>query len=273
MDEKRLLKAGLFAKLTHTTKRTLLWYKNKGIFNPTRISKSGYFLYTPQQIIDFQVLMLLRKLGFSITEIKSYLANNKSLENLFKLKQIEVSRKIMRLQKVLMDTKRYYSNMERFGVLVDPVIKNLKSFDIYYISRQGPYEKIYEYCIELTSYFKKITRDAVYLTIFEQPSFQPEKARMKIAIVDNGNLMLKRGVEKIVSKQKIPSFKALAYTYYGSPALLSLLWDEVQKYQVKKAIKINTRLPFNGIEFYHRSILGDLQDEEDTISEIFLPIQ
>lgn len=273
MDEKRLLKAGLFAKLTPTTKRTLLWYKNKAIFNPTRISESGYFLYTPQQIIDFQVLMLLRKLGFSINEIKSYLANNKSLENLFKLKKREISRKITRLQKILLAIKRYYSNMERFRVMVDPVVKNLKSFDIYYIPKQGPHTKIYEYCIELSSYFRKIPRNAIYLTIFEQPYFEPEKARMKIAVVDNSNLVLKRDAEKIVSKQKISSFKALAYTHYGLPHLLSLLWEEVQKYRIKKEYKINTRLSFNGIEFYHRSILGDLQDEEDTISEIFLPIQ
>ena len=58
-----LLTPAEFAKLARTTKRTVLWYAEKGILLPHTTSESGYRLYLPEQIIDFQsILLTLRQL-------------------------------------------------------------------------------------------------------------------------------------------------------------------------------------------------------------------
>lgn len=267
-----MITAGQFAKLARTTKRTVTWYDEKGLLKPAIVEENGYRYYQPYQIIDFQVILLLRKLGFSIEEIKEYLNNNHSLKDLFKLKEKVVRDQIHELEKSLINITGYYKSLDNNGTLVEPEVKEMKPFAIYYIEKEGQYAKIKEYGQELKSYFAKIPQNAVYLTIFFG-GYDPEKAKMKIGVIAQDTMQLKKKAEKIVKKETIPTFKSLVYTHHGSGTLVSLLWQELAKYRQQKGLAQDMSLPFLDMEFYKRTSLNKPMEEDNMIFELYLPIK
>lgn len=270
--KENLLTAGQFAKLARTTKRTITWYSDQGILHPFKINDAGYRYYKPRQILDFQVILLLRKLRFSIEDIKAYLAKNNSLKDLFKLKKDVVRQEINDLQTALKNLDSFYNNMDSNGTLVAPSLKEVKSFAIYYIQKEGPYVKIKDYCFEFKSYFKKIPQGSAYLTLFLDRNYQPNKAKMKIGVIERRGMVLKKDAKRIVGKEFIPSYKTLSYVHEGSGAVLSMLWQELGRYARKNGYKENNNLPFYYLEFYRKTSLNEFTDEENMIFEINLPV-
>lgn len=270
--EDNLLTAGQFAKLARTTKRTITWYSDQGILCPFKINNARYRYYKQQQILDFQVILLLRKLKFSIEEIKVYLVKNNTLKDLFKLKKDVVSQEINDLQTALNNLDNFYGNLDSNGTLVAPQLKEIKPFFIYYIQKEGAYAKIKDYCFELKSYFKKIPQESVYLTLFLDKNYQPKEAKMKIGVIAKKGMILKKEAESIAKKEFIFSYKALSCVHRGSGAVLSMLWQELGKYARKNGYKENNNLPFYYLEFYKKTSLNEFTDEENMIFEINLPI-
>lgn len=266
-----LLTAGEFAKLACTTKRTILWYAEKGILKPVQVNEEGYRFYEPGQIIDFQVILLLRKLGFSLEEIKAYLAKNKSLKQLFSLKKQLVEKEIRRLQRSLTDIQTYYHNYEKNKVLVNPAVKKVKPFEIYYLEKEGPYAKIGNYCNELLAYFKQKPKKLTTLAIFFGEGYRPKKHQMWIGVVKTSKMSLVKEGKKMVKSATIPGYKALSQTHFGSGAILSLFWKELEKYAQKKGFVPDKTLPFTDLEFYHLAPQANM--EEGIIFEINLPIK
>lgn len=117
MSEK-LLTTGQFAKLARTTKRTILWYAQEGILTPKTVNSEGYRFYKPSQIIDLQVIMLLKRMRFSLDEIKAYLKRNNSLKELFKMQESHVKGEIKSLQRALNDITSYYKSLDENKTLI-----------------------------------------------------------------------------------------------------------------------------------------------------------
>jgi DNA-binding transcriptional MerR regulator len=224
-----LLTAGQFAKLARTTKRTVLWYGQKGILKPHHIDDSGYRLYAPHQILDFQSVLLMRKLGFSITDIGLRLSSGRSMASLFEEQRTVLDRQIKLLQRMLDDIDHYYENLRTTSTLVRPELKHVVSFDMYYLAKQGPYARIKEYSDELRGAFEMLPDNCVWLTAFMVASYQPAKADMKIGIVYQPGMRLKPGTN--VLRETVPAYDAIAHVHVGSTSLLSLLWQELGKYK------------------------------------------
>jgi len=244
-----LLTVGEFANLAETTKRTVLWYEQKGILKPNQVnSQTGYRLYTTDQIIDFKAILLLRKLNFSIAEIKNFLSKHNSPETLFNLKKTALKQEVTDLQTALNDTEKYYNNIQQTGTLVNPKIKSIDSFPVYYIDKLGPYRKIGDYFEELHTYFSQIPKNTLGLVIYEDNGYQPKNAKTKICFIIKPGLLVKPEAKDIVKKMTVPGFKALSYTHHGSSKLLSMLWQELKKYREKNGYKENKSLPFEDLE-------------------------
>lgn len=272
MDE-NLLTAGQFAKLASTTKRTVTWYDQEGILEPFYIDESGYRFYKPEQIIDFQVILLLRQLNFSIDQIKKFLSKNASLKDLFQLKRKLLVEEINRLKRKLDAIDSYYDNFKKEAVLVKPKIVDVPSFDIYYIQKEGPYSKIYGYGLELKSYFKKLPKNAVFISVFEEPEYKPVKSKFKVGAVIGKGMELKKEADGIVSRLTLPSYKALSYTHVGSPSLLSFHWKQLEKYAASHKLEQNRGLPFVDIELYKHTGLNEGIDQDQMITEMQMPIK
>ncbi len=71
-------KIGEIAREFGISHRTIRFYEEKGILKPDKYTKSGYRLYSEESIKRLKVVLLLRKIGFSISEIKSFLNLNLS---------------------------------------------------------------------------------------------------------------------------------------------------------------------------------------------------
>ncbi len=70
--KKYLYSSGEFAKLNGINKRTLHYYNNIGLFMPAVIDENGYHYYTSFQIVQLELILILRRIGLSIEDIKSY---------------------------------------------------------------------------------------------------------------------------------------------------------------------------------------------------------
>ncbi|MBD5807028.1 MerR family transcriptional regulator [Limosilactobacillus walteri] len=103
MVQQELMTISQFAKVVGTSRRTLIFYDQKGIFKPAKIMTNGYRYYKYEQIYQINFILGLRELGLSVEEIKDYL-NDSSSEALNKklsaLKE-KVQLRIKNLQQVL----------------------------------------------------------------------------------------------------------------------------------------------------------------------------
>ncbi len=97
-----MLKINDFAKLAHTTKRTLIFYDKENIFKPARVAENGYRYYHYEQIYDFMFIIGLRNLGLSLKKIKEIKeAKDKNIlnENFIQL-QKQVTEEIEKLLQI-----------------------------------------------------------------------------------------------------------------------------------------------------------------------------
>lgn len=80
---------GKFAKLANVSERTLRYYDQVGLLKPSFVLENGYRQYGNQDLLRLQKILLLRKLGFSIEEIVSFLSNQNKEEDVLKSLQMQ----------------------------------------------------------------------------------------------------------------------------------------------------------------------------------------
>ena len=71
-NKKYLFYSGEFAKLNGINKRTLHYYNDIGLFCPKVKGENGYYYYSCFQTIQLEMILIFRKLGLSIEDIKTY---------------------------------------------------------------------------------------------------------------------------------------------------------------------------------------------------------
>ena len=90
---------GEFAKLMKVSKHTLFHYDDIGLFCPEILGENGYRYYSIYQMETLDTILLLKKSGMSLQEIKDFL-EHRSSENfmkIFDVKQKEIDQEISRL--------------------------------------------------------------------------------------------------------------------------------------------------------------------------------
>lgn len=258
---------GELAKLASTTKRTIHFYGEKGVLKPVRVNSKKYRFYQEQQVLDYQMILLLTTLGVSLDEIKQYLRRKGSLTKLFNDKKGLIQQQIDELQFNLNNLNKFLTNLESNGTMVNPQIKTLSPFGIYYIEKIGPYAKIGDYCQELSEMFENKGKNFTTLAIFEDPTYQPKQSRIKVSTLANKNMKIKEQYKNTIRYVKFNPGKVITYTHNGSGSLLSLFWKELEKYCQLNNIEIRKDLP--DFEIY-REVNSDITKQ---FFEIYLPIK
>jgi len=237
--------------MARTTRRTVLWYAKQGVFQPTEVNKKGYRFYTPEQVVDFQVVLLLRKFQFSLPQIKSFVRDRRSLMELFITQRERLSREAAAISRALADIDAYYKNIRMNGTLVQPEIVNKKAVAIFYLEKTGKYIDIARYCTELIGYISNCPKHPLTLAIFLDRAFRPKNSKMHIGIVRTPEMSVKASAKALVKKQTVPAFKSLTVTHVGAGEVVSMLWQELFTYMKKKKIVPDERLAFTDMEYYH----------------------
>ena len=77
------MKIGAFARACGVNMQTLRYYDKIGLFRADRVDEdSGYRYYRPERIRDFETIIELKELGFSLEEIKQYLSSTETAQRL-----------------------------------------------------------------------------------------------------------------------------------------------------------------------------------------------
>lgn len=97
VSEKQLLKIGDVAKLTGITLRTLRYYEELELIEPENRTKGNFRLYSPQVIQRVQFINSLKKLDFTLEEIREILGPANSIKN--DRDVIERTRQVLQVKK------------------------------------------------------------------------------------------------------------------------------------------------------------------------------
>ncbi|MGE5577389.1 MAG: MerR family transcriptional regulator [Syntrophothermus sp.] len=68
-----MMQIGEVARALGVTTRTIRHYESLGLIQPHSTSESGYRLYTEREVVMLDHILVLRKLGFPLQEIKRLL--------------------------------------------------------------------------------------------------------------------------------------------------------------------------------------------------------
>lgn len=79
------------SELTHTTVRMLQFYDDIDLLKPTKRNKSGYRLYTDNDLLRLQQIITLKYLGLSLNDIKDVIKNS----NFDVLKSLQIQSQIL----------------------------------------------------------------------------------------------------------------------------------------------------------------------------------
>lgn len=105
----KYLTTGDFSKLCKVNKQTIIYYDQVGLLRPTYRNHKGYRFYSFRQLELFNVIYLLKELGMSLEEIKSYM-EQKSPELFHSLmikqkEKIQMKKRILDKLEMMMDVK------------------------------------------------------------------------------------------------------------------------------------------------------------------------
>jgi DNA-binding transcriptional MerR regulator len=265
MDD--LITAGEFAKLACTTKRTILYYDEKGILDPIKTDVKGYRYYSQKQILDYQMVLLLTSLGVPLKYIKSYLDNKGKLPTLFKEKRPQIVKEIESLNFNLKNVDVFLKNLQENQTMIKPEISIFKPLSIFYVEKVGTYAKIGEYCYELMKMFEEPDKSLTTMAIFEDQGYRPKECHIIIAAFSNKRLIVKRQYLDEVKMREFDPGKVISYKYHGQGEMLSLFWKELEKYCRLNNINVRTDIPDFEIYWKVNSEPGK------QMFEIFLPIE
>ncbi len=242
--EKYLLTPAQLATYAHTTKRTVLFYDELGILKPAKILPNRYRLYDPKQIVELQLITLLRNLHLSTNEIKAYLLKKGTLKELFFEKKKQLQTELRSLELVLSSIDKFYKDAKGSEFLIKPEIKEVRGFKAYCIERESSYSKVSLHFLELRKLLGKYPKNSSFVIFYSSQVFSPLKEKMKFGIVTKDYEPSHKDLQML----KIPSYKALSYSYNGSPKFLSLLWVQLAKIAEDQNYKRDLRFT-TGLEF------------------------
>lgn len=94
---------GKFAKKAGVTERTLRYYDKIGLLKPKKNDENSYRLYTDEDFVLLQKILVFKSLGFSLDEIRFLIHDNNEIE-----KSLDVQKKLVK-QKITYYTKVYDS--------------------------------------------------------------------------------------------------------------------------------------------------------------------
>lgn len=116
-----MLKISEFARLANTTRRTLLFYDEKGIFSPAKIAKNGYRYYDVDQLYQFEMISGLRQLGISLEEIQVILSSDETTSESYLVKYHQkIKAEIQHLQML----ERLLEMRQNFGMAYEKILHN-----------------------------------------------------------------------------------------------------------------------------------------------------
>lgn len=106
-----MLKISEMAKLANTTRRTLIYYDQEGLFKPKEKNAAGYRYYDYNQLYDLLFILSLKKLGIPLTQVKQIVQQPDQLS-------------VKQLSQIQSHLNHEADNLHRTQIAISQIIKN-----------------------------------------------------------------------------------------------------------------------------------------------------
>lgn len=232
-----MYKIGDFSKITKLTVKTLRYYDEENILNPSyRNEENGYRFYDE---VDFQrakLIVLLRKLDFSISEIKDVLVNceNESdLSYFLSEKQAMIREKIRNEKSLIKEIDEYISPKKEEVNIMNYEIQ-VRSFDpikVAAIRYKGKYSDVGKYIGKIYGAVKGKAAGAPF-NLYYDSEYKEEDADIEICVPITGDIS-----SNAVNIKVLPKIKAICTTHVGSYEKFSSAYKAVIDYAESHNLK------------------------------------
>lgn len=163
---------GEFAKLMKISKHTLFHYDEIGLFCPEVVNENGYRYYSIYQMETLDTILLLKKTGMSLQEIKEFLEHRspEKFLDIFHIREQEIDKEIKRLRTMkewMAQRKKKIQYLQECDINSIKKIHHKERYYFYEEVEDGTmptfFRKINELILKLDSMQKDIDYDIAYI--------------------------------------------------------------------------------------------------------------
>ncbi|WP_238881891.1 MerR family transcriptional regulator [Clostridium sp. YIM B02551] len=233
-----MYKIGEFSKITSLTVKTLRYYDEQNILKPSyRNEENDYRFYSEEDFKKAELIMLLRKFEFSISEIKDLLINYENISDLsyFLEEKKKMIEKRIEEEKNLLKKIDLYIKPENREVFMNYTIKtkDIEPILVASIRYKGKYKDVGKYIGKLYKIVKGNVNGAPFNCYYD--SEYKEEADIELClptskVVSNND----------INSRQLPKVKALCTTHIGDYENLNMAYKALLDYAKENRLKCLT---------------------------------
>jgi DNA-binding transcriptional MerR regulator len=259
-----------FSKITNLSVKALRYYDEERILTPSwRDAETAYRYYNEEDFRKAQLIVLLRSLEFSISEIKDvleYCGDPSDLPCYFAEKRDMIEARILKEKELIKKLNLYIKPIDREEIRMNYQIKEkeIAPVTVATIRYKGKYNDIGRYIGIL---YKAVKGEAAGapIQLYHDAEYLEEGADLELCIPT------KKAVHNAaVNTRKLPAVKALCTTHVGSYEKLNLAYKALMDYACEHQLSFIT--PSREVYVKGPGMIFK-GNEENYITEIIIPYE
>jgi len=224
-----------FSKITNLTIKALRYYDEESILTPShRNNENSYRYYDDNDFQKAMLIVMLRTLDFSITEIKDVLANCDNVNDLsyyLEEKKNMIESKIAKEKELIKKITLYIKpkNMEDISMNYEIEVKEIAPVTVASIRYKGKYSDVGMYIGKI---YKAVKNNGVGapFNCYYDAEFK-EEADIELCVPTKKLIN-----DSSISAKRLPSIKAICTTHTGSYDKLNLAYKALFDYAIEHNI-------------------------------------
>lgn len=230
-----MYKIGDFSKITNLTVKALRYYDDEGLLKPSYRAENAYRYYDESDFRKAQMIVFLRDLDFSITEIKDILANYSGEDDMtyyLMEKKSLIEQKVNYEKSLMKRIDQFLIEPEKEKCSLDYIIevKEIPAMEIASIRLKGTYKDIGKYLGMVCKEVKNKAQGAPFCC-YHDASYS-EEADIEACIPVKNFI----GNEKITVKQ-LPGIKGICTKHMGGYDVLNLAYKALIDYAMEHQLE------------------------------------
>lgn len=259
-----------FSKITNLSVKALRYYDEEQILTPSRRDEdTSYRYYSEEDFQKAQLIVLLRSLEFSISEIKDVLANCGDPTDLpcyLEEKKLMVENRIRKEKELIKKLNLYIkpTDREEISMNYEIEVREIAPVNVASIRYNGKYSDVGKY---IGTLYKAVKggADGAPIQLYYDAGYMEEGADMEICVP------IKKSVDHPgVAMKKLPAIRALCTTHVGSYEKFNLAYKALMDYANEHHLKFTT--PSREIFIKGPGMIFK-GNEENYVTEIIIPVE
>lgn len=234
-----MYKIGEFSKITSITVKALRYYDEEGLLKPSCRSENGYRIYDENDFEKAMIISILRKLNFSIAEIKDVFANctdKSDLQYYLSEKKSIIAKQIKREKELIKKIDLYITpnkmSKESSTMNYEFEIKEVPAIKVISIRYEGSYSDVGKYIGTLYKVAKNQACGAPFNLYYDGE--YKEVADIELCFPVKGVVS-----DKEVEYKELPSIKAISTVHVGNYDTLNIAYKSIIDYTNKEGLKLD----------------------------------